>query len=333
MLLQVLRRCAMKSEMHNTRHGDSSSEEEKALRKALDLDEKRLGPQHPVVAESLNRLAVLLYNSNRPEEAEPLLRRVVEIFVKNLGPDNSATVTVINSYISSLQTAGIDFNGILVKLRGIAPGVEQAMAQTAATNANAHARSLEQKGDWPGAEREYQRALELSPNNMIILGNYAFLLQNFRRDYAGARVLYQRALQADSTDAINHANFAGLCLVMGMSTEAQEHLREAWRLVASKADRYTCRTLFLRAALAALQNEDVTLYLGKLKTLFDLGIQPMPSRNTSVREYLQNNLSADLFALFDAIYTAINEPTGIAKLGALPAWQEVPAIPLETPWQ
>lgn len=70
---------------------------------------------------------------------------------------------------------------------------------------------------------------------------------------------------------------------MGATGEAEEHLREAWRLVAGKADRYTARTLFLRAALAVVRSEAAGLFLGQLKTLFDQGIQPMPSRNLAVR--------------------------------------------------
>jgi tetratricopeptide (TPR) repeat protein len=194
------------------------------------------------------------------------------------------------------------------------------------------AKHLESMDAFDEAEAEYRKAVDRAPGDIVVLGNYAFFLQNFRNDFTAARELYRRALKAESSDSINQTNFAGLCLVMHETTEALQHLREAWRLIAGNADRYTARILFLRAALAATQSEDHRFYLGQLKTVFDQGIQPMPSRNISVRQFLQRNLAAEEFALFDAIYTAINEPDGLNKLRALAAWQAIQPRPLDEPW-
>src|SRR3712207_7535826 len=45
------------------------------------ITERGLGPDHPDVAVRLNNLAGLLRATNRLAEAEPLMRRMVEIFV------------------------------------------------------------------------------------------------------------------------------------------------------------------------------------------------------------------------------------------------------------
>jgi hypothetical protein len=103
-------------------------------------------------------------------------------------------------------------------------------------------------------------------------------------------------------------------------------------LESGKHDGYTYRTLFLRAALAATQQEDTALYLGQMKTLFDQFVSPTPSHNTSVREHLQRTLPSDRSALFDAIYVVINEPDGVTRLSALPAWQSIPPRPLDESW-
>lgn len=197
---------------------------------------------------------------------------------------------------------------------------------------NQLAKHLEETGKIDAAESEYLKGLEREPRDVVLLGNYAFLRQNIRADFSGARDLYLRALQADPSDAINQTNFAGLCLVAGEHAEAEKRLREARRLAGGRADCYACRTFFLRAALAAVRKEDANLYLGQLKTTFDLEIRPMPSRNTTVRDYLQQQLAAGAFALFDAIYAAINEPDGLAKLKAMPAWQQVKAVALDVAW-
>jgi Tetratricopeptide repeat len=50
-------------------------------RRALAIDEASYGPDHPKVAIRLNNLAGLLQATNRLAEAEPLMRRQVEIFL------------------------------------------------------------------------------------------------------------------------------------------------------------------------------------------------------------------------------------------------------------
>ena len=57
-------------------------EAEPLMRRALAIDEKSYGPEHPDVARDLNNLALLLQDTNRLEQAEPLMRRVVVIFLK-----------------------------------------------------------------------------------------------------------------------------------------------------------------------------------------------------------------------------------------------------------
>ncbi len=197
---------------------------------------------------------------------------------------------------------------------------------------NALARHLESMNAFDEAEAEYRKAQQRAPDDILVLGNYAFFLQNVRQDFRGARDRYLRALQAHPADAINHTNYAGLCLVSGATGESEEHLREAWRLVAGKADGYVTRTLFLRAALATSRGEDPSLYLGQLKTLFDQGIRPVLSRNTSIREYLRRKVHAEQAALMGVVYAAVYEPDGLARLSAMPTWQAIQSRPLGEPW-
>jgi hypothetical protein len=57
-------------------------EAEPLMRRALAIDEKSYGPDHPEVAGALNSLANLLKATNRLQEAEPMMRRVIAIFLK-----------------------------------------------------------------------------------------------------------------------------------------------------------------------------------------------------------------------------------------------------------
>src|SRR4030095_4050474 len=57
-------------------------EAEPLMRRALTIDQKSYGPEHPRVAIRLNNLAILLRDTTRRGEAEPLMRRHLIIFLK-----------------------------------------------------------------------------------------------------------------------------------------------------------------------------------------------------------------------------------------------------------
>ena len=78
------------------------SEAEPLYRRALAIDEKSYGPDHPTVATRLNNLAFLLQDTNRLSEAEPLFRRALAIAEKGLGPEHPTTETIRRN-LRSLQ--------------------------------------------------------------------------------------------------------------------------------------------------------------------------------------------------------------------------------------
>ena len=54
---------------------DRCGEAESLMRRALAIDEKSFGRDHPNVAIRLNNLAMLLRETNQLREAEPLIRQ------------------------------------------------------------------------------------------------------------------------------------------------------------------------------------------------------------------------------------------------------------------
>src|SRR6516225_6057559 len=56
--------------------------------RALAIQEKALGPNHPSVANLLNNLAFISVNQGRYADAEPLYKRSLAIREKALGPDH-----------------------------------------------------------------------------------------------------------------------------------------------------------------------------------------------------------------------------------------------------
>ena len=73
------------------------------MRRALAIDEKSCGPEHPKVATDLNNLAALLQATNRLEEAEPLMRRALAIDEKSYGPEDPHVARDLNNLAQLLR--------------------------------------------------------------------------------------------------------------------------------------------------------------------------------------------------------------------------------------
>jgi tetratricopeptide (TPR) repeat protein len=137
---------------------------EPLYRRALAIDEKALGPDHPDTGALLNNLAMLLDSKGDYAGAEPLYRRALAIAEKALGPDHPDTSAALNNLATLLRS----------------------------------------KGDYAGAEPLYRRALAIRekalgpdhPGTATSLNNLAELLRS-KGDYAGAEPLYRRALAID----------------------------------------------------------------------------------------------------------------------------------------
>ena len=78
-------------------NGGQYGSAERVLRRCIAEIEGFDGPQHDNVAASLNNLASLLYDTNRMDEAEPLMRGSLLIGETSLGPDHpGVAVSLIN---------------------------------------------------------------------------------------------------------------------------------------------------------------------------------------------------------------------------------------------
>src|ERR1019366_8744336 len=85
--------------------GDYASAEP-LLRRALAINEKALGPDHPNVATALNNLAELLQEKGDYTRAEPLLRRALAINEKALDPDHPDVARDLNNLAALLYAKG-----------------------------------------------------------------------------------------------------------------------------------------------------------------------------------------------------------------------------------
>ena len=73
------------------------------MHRALEIDEKNFGTEHPSIARDLNNLAQLLQATNRLGEAEPLMRRALEIDEKSFGTEHPSVARDLNNLAMLLQ--------------------------------------------------------------------------------------------------------------------------------------------------------------------------------------------------------------------------------------
>ena len=67
------------------------------LQRALKIDEKALGPDHPQTAQAINNLALLYQSTAEYAKAEPLYQRALKIREKALGPNHPQTAQALNN--------------------------------------------------------------------------------------------------------------------------------------------------------------------------------------------------------------------------------------------
>ncbi|MCX6844130.1 MAG: FxSxx-COOH system tetratricopeptide repeat protein, partial [candidate division WOR-3 bacterium] len=76
---------------------------EPLMKRALAMDEKSYGPDHPDVARDLNNLAALYQATNRLAEAEPLMKRALAIDEMSYGPEHPEVATDLNNLAQLYQ--------------------------------------------------------------------------------------------------------------------------------------------------------------------------------------------------------------------------------------
>ena len=81
-------------------------EAETSFRRALEISEKALGPDHPDVATGLNNLAALYHAQGRYAEVESLCQRALGMREKALGPDHPDVAQSLNNLAGVYDTQG-----------------------------------------------------------------------------------------------------------------------------------------------------------------------------------------------------------------------------------
>jgi tetratricopeptide (TPR) repeat protein len=176
---------------------------EPLMRRALALDERTFGPDHPKVAIHLNNLAALLHATNRLAEAEPLMRRALAIDERGLGPEHPNVAIRLSNLAALLQATNrlAEAEPLLRRALAVAERSLGPEHSNVARDLNNLAQLLQDTNRLAEAEPLMRRALAIDERNLgsdhpevaIDLNNLALLLKATNR-LAEAEPLSQQAV-------------------------------------------------------------------------------------------------------------------------------------------
>ncbi len=205
---------------------------------ALSLGERALGPNHPIVATSLNLLALVHWHQSRYDEARTLNERALVIRENALGSDHPEVASILNALavIHSnqgryAQAEALYERALAIRERAFGPD-HRDVARTLINLANQYC----EQGRYDESRALYERALkiwerELGPDHpdvaggltnlagvLVDLGRYAEALPLFER----ALAIRERALEPDHPDVAYGLNgLANAFLQLGRCDEAE----------------------------------------------------------------------------------------------------------------
>jgi len=136
------------------------SEVEGMYRRALSIQERALGPDHPAVANTLNNLSAFLDQAGRSAEAEGLQRRALAILEKRVGPLHPDTAATLTTLALSLDRQGKVVESEQVYLRAVDTSRKAGNPRTLLLNDSRLGFALAKRGRYREALPYYREAVE-----------------------------------------------------------------------------------------------------------------------------------------------------------------------------
>ena len=176
------------------------------VQRALKIDEKVYGPEHPLVAIYANNIGTILKDKGDLDGALSYAQRALKIDEKLYGPEHPEVAIDVNNIGQILQAKGnldgaISYAQRALKIDENVYGLEH---PEVARDVNNIGQILKDKGDLDGALSYAQRALKIDekvyglehPDVAICANNIGLILKD-KGDLDGALTYIQRALKID----------------------------------------------------------------------------------------------------------------------------------------
>lgn len=220
---------------------------EPLLRRALDMREQLMGPEHLDVSVSLTNLASLSWRLGAYSQAVPLYQRVLCIREQQLGPEHLDVAEALNDLALVYYSQGNYSQAEPLYQRSLRICEQQFGSEHHEITTPLHNLALlySKQGKYAQAELLCQRALrlreqQLGPEHPLVgtsINNLAGIYVGLRK-YTQAEPLYQRTLRIfEQQLGPEHPNvaspllgLAGLSYEQGRYADAEEFARRALRL-------------------------------------------------------------------------------------------------------
>jgi tetratricopeptide (TPR) repeat protein len=212
--------------------------------RALAINEKEYGPDHPYVAISLNNLGRVLQELGDLEEAKKNIERALVIFKKKYGPDHPDTGKLLDNIGMILFDLG-DLSGArrnVEQALRIAKNISRPDDHDLSIRLNNLGRVLQASGNLQGAKKNIEQALEIDekaygpdhPFVAIRLDNLGLILQESgnlqeaKKNIERALAIDEKAYGSDHPDVARHLNNLGMVLFdLGDLSGAKKNIEQA----------------------------------------------------------------------------------------------------------
>lgn len=138
----------------------SLSEVEGFYRRALSIQERALGPDHPALANTLNNLSAMLDQQGKSAEAEGLQRRALSILEKKLGPLHPDTAGTLTTLAVSLDRQNKIVESEQVYQRAVDTSRKAGNPRTLLLNSSRLGFALAKRGRYREALPYYRESIE-----------------------------------------------------------------------------------------------------------------------------------------------------------------------------
>ena len=264
---------------------------EPLLQLALDVWESEGGLEHPEVATSLSKLAVLYRAQGRYDEAEPLYRRAITILEDVLGPGHPDVAIRLSNLAVLYQTQGryADAEPLFLRALAIREGVQELEYPDIAISLNKLAVLYRDQHRYEEAEPLFLRALAMRETELgldhaavsVSLNNLTILYRAQGR-YEEAKEVAERALDIrEQQMGPDHPDLAASLNNLALIYKAEGNYPEAEALFQ--------RALAIREAALGPDHPDVAVGLTNLAVLFWTDgryaeAKPLCTRALAIRE-------------------------------------------------
>ncbi len=345
---------------------------ESLCERVLAMSERLLGAEHTETLKCVSNLAWLREYRGRLEEAQRLFSRAYEASCRVLGSEQTDTIGRVSSLIACLlrnkdsQAANALFREfsenlpqsesptsarsiLAVCLNRMAIGLKDEFAEYQAARV-CYEFSIEMNpraattfcnlalllwsclGDFPEAGLRFEQALKLNPSSGHIHSTYAMFLTHTLRDCQRALDHFEKSMSLSSTEAHLPGNFATWCILTGDLSKGWQLAKRSMKLGLPSPDRVMARPLFCAASILILRQQDPSIPLGQMKTLFSRGIDHVAWIITALLKELDRLVPPDKAKLLRAITEAIAYKKQLHVLETDPMWQAIQPVPLEAQW-